>query len=596
MLSRRKSPRPEISANKTTKVSEVYMDQIETISLRSAEITASSFLRRLAARGIEYVFANAGTDFAPIIEVLSGAGEQKYPTFVTVPHENLAMAMANGYYRITGKPAAVMLHVTVGTANAVCQIMNMARDNVPVLLCAGRTPATETGHIASRDIFIHWGQESFDQGGMLREYVKWDYELRAGQPVEALVDRALDIAMSEPRGPVYLALPREVLADPAVPMRRDNVRPLGVTSSAPSKQAVDQVAQMIAEARSPLIITSTAGRSREGAAALSNLCTSKAIPVLQVNAADANLPSDHVMNLGLAQDPGSYLQDADLVLVVECVVPWLPRFSRPKSATKIVHIGADPLASRYPFREFEADLLIAGDAAATLTMLNESVGAIDDDVLRKRRDWVAAEKAKALQARQDLVQRSCDAWPIHPAWLAHCINEAKANGTIIVNELGTAASRLEFRDQDSFIGTSLAGGLGAGLGTALGAKLAAPDRDVIAIVGDGSYMFGNPIPFHFVQRAQNLPILTIVANNHQWLAVKQSTLAVYPDGAASKVNVMPVQELSPSPAFEKVAQCCGGWSEAVEDPALLPDALVRALEKVRSGIPALLNIHIQPVR
>jgi len=109
-------------------------------------------------------------------------------------------------------------------------------------------------------------------------------------------------------------------------------------------------------------------------------------------------------------------------------------------------------------------------------------------------------------------------------------------------------------------------------------------------------MFGNPIPFHFVQRAQNLPILTIVANNHQWLAVKQSTLAVYPDGAASKVNVMPVQELSPSPAFEKVAQCCGGWSEAVEDPALLPDALVRALEKVRSGIPALLNVHIQPVR
>src|SRR5436190_5730842 len=215
------------------------------------------------------------------------------------------MAMANGYYRVAGKPAAVMLHVTVGTANAICQLMNMARDHVPVLLCAGRTPVTETGHIASRNGAIHWGQESFDQGGMVREFVKWDYELRAGQPVEALVDRALDIAMSEPRGPVYLALLREVLADPAVPMRRDNVRPLGVTSSAPSKQAVDQVAQMIAEARSPLIITSTAGRSREGAAALSNLCTSKAIPVLQVNAADANLPSDHVMNLGLAQDPGS---------------------------------------------------------------------------------------------------------------------------------------------------------------------------------------------------------------------------------------------------------------------------------------------------
>ena len=107
---------------------------------------------------------------------------------------------------------------------------------------------------------------------------------------------------------------------------------------------------------------------------------------------------------------------------------------------------------------------------------------------------------------------------------------------------------------------------------------------------------GNPVPFHYVQRAQNLPILTIVANNHQWLAVKQSTLAVYPDGAASKVNVMPVQDLDPSPAFERVAECCQGWAEAVDDPALLPGALARALEKVRSGIPALLNVHTQPIR
>ena len=125
---------------------------------------------------------------------------------MTVPHENVAMAMAHGYYRISGKPAAVMVHVTVGTANAINGIINAARDNIPVLLAAGRTPLTETGSIASRNRPIHWGQEAFDQGGMLREYVKWDYELRGGQPVGAVVDRALDIAMSEPRGPVYLTL------------------------------------------------------------------------------------------------------------------------------------------------------------------------------------------------------------------------------------------------------------------------------------------------------------------------------------------------------------------------------------------------------
>ncbi len=153
------------------------MDQLADNAPVTTDFAAEAFLARLAERGIEYVFANAGTDFAPIIEAVArNSGGRKYPRFVTAPHENLAMAMANGYYRVAGKPAAVMLHVTVGTANAICQLMNMSRDNVPVLLCAGRTPVTETGHIASRNGAIHWGQESFDQGGMVREFVKWDYE------------------------------------------------------------------------------------------------------------------------------------------------------------------------------------------------------------------------------------------------------------------------------------------------------------------------------------------------------------------------------------------------------------------------------------
>src|SRR5215472_6637786 len=169
----------------------------------AARMTAESFLSRLADRGVEYVLANAGTDFAPIIEALSRnpGSNRKYPRVITVPHENVAVSMAHGYYRVSGKPAVVMVHVTVGTANAVCALMNAARDNVPIILGAGRTPVTETGHAASRNRSIHWGQEMFDQGGLTREFVKWDYELRAGQSADSVVDRALDIAMSEPRGP-----------------------------------------------------------------------------------------------------------------------------------------------------------------------------------------------------------------------------------------------------------------------------------------------------------------------------------------------------------------------------------------------------------
>ena len=143
-----------------------------------ADTTAEAYLTLLADRGVDYLFGNAGTDFASVIEALSKAqlGEAKAPTPVTVPHENVAVAMAHGYFLATGRPQAVMLHVTVGTANGVCGIMNAARERIPMLFTAGRTPLTEEGLPGARSIFIHWAQELFDQAGMVRELVKWDYE------------------------------------------------------------------------------------------------------------------------------------------------------------------------------------------------------------------------------------------------------------------------------------------------------------------------------------------------------------------------------------------------------------------------------------
>ena len=320
-------------------------------------MAAQAYIARLGERGVDYVFANAGTDFAPIVEALAHATGVKAPRFITVPHENVAMAMAHGYYRITGKPAAVMVHVTVGTANAINGVINAARDKVPVLLAAGRTPITETGSIASRNRPIHWGQEAFDQGGMQREYVKWDYELRAGQPVEAVVDRGLDIAMTEPRGPVYLTLPREVLAAPVVPSRRDTVRPLGSLAPEPAHAAIEQAAALIANAEFPLIVTSSIGRVPAAVAALAALAEEFALPVVQAEARDMNLASDHPMHLG--HNPGLLLPKADVVIALDSVVPWMPRNHQPRRDAKVIHISVDPLETRYPFRELEADLLIA---------------------------------------------------------------------------------------------------------------------------------------------------------------------------------------------------------------------------------------------
>jgi acetolactate synthase I/II/III large subunit len=568
-----------------------------TDSKTSNGMAADAYIARLGERGIEYVFANAGTDFAPIVEALSQTKGGKTPRFMVVPHENVAMAMAHGYYRVSGKPAAVMVHVTVGTANAMNGIINAARDNIPVLLAAGRTPLTETGSIASRNRPIHWGQESFDQGGMLREYVKWDYELRGGQPVEAVVDRALDIAMSAPRGPVYLTLPREVLSGPATKMRRDTVRPLGSPAPEPAQAAIEEAARLIAKAEFPLIVTSSVGRMPGAVGALAALAEQFAIPVVQAEARDMNLPTDHPMHLG--HDAGAFLPKADVVIVIDSAVPWMARNHQPRKDAKVIHISADPLETRYPFRELEADLLIPGSSLAAMVMLRAILAEAmkgKTTAIESRRKALATAREEITARRKKLIDTVKDQTPIHPAWLAHCINQTKSEDAIVISELGAPLAMLELKHPSSYMGALLSGGLGFGMGAGLGAKLAAPQREVIVTVGDGSYMFGNPVPYHYVGRSENLPTLTVVANNHAWLAVRQSTLDVFPDGAAAKANVMALTELSPSPDYEKVVETCGGRGEKVEGPANLVPALRRGLDDVRAGKPVTLNVLTQARR
>ena len=227
------------------------------------ESTAEAYLELLAARGVEYLFANAGTDFAPIIEAYAkrGAQGQALPRPITVPHEVPAVAMAHGYAMVTRRAQAVMVHVIVGAANALGGVINAARAQVPILFSAGRTPLSEGGVLGSRDRHIHWAQEAYDQAGMAREFVKWDYELRNFAQIETVVDRALAMAQAEPPGPVYLTLPREVLAERhetfeyAEPSR---LQKPGLLRPAPAD--IDDAAQILAGARNPIIITKATGR------------------------------------------------------------------------------------------------------------------------------------------------------------------------------------------------------------------------------------------------------------------------------------------------------------------------------------------------
>jgi acetolactate synthase-1/2/3 large subunit len=560
------------------------------------ESVAEAYLALLKDRGVDYIFGNAGTDFPSIIEGLAKAvsGAGRAPTPITVPHENLGVAMAHGYYLATGRPQAVMVHVNVGTANAICGIINAQRENVPILFTSGRTPITETGAPGARSLYIHWGQEMFDQASMLREMVKWDYELRNARQLETVVDRAVTLAMTEPRGPIYLSLPREVLAESTGNFTFDSpARHVAASPPAPDAAAIDKAAEWLAGAENPLVITASFGQRAGAVPSFADLVDRFALPVVAYRPRYVCLPTDHPMHVGF--EPAAFLKDADVVLVLDCDVPWIPSLHKLNPNAKVIQIGADPLYARYPVRGFPADLAITGAtaqavpalAAALETRAKSAAGRID---ARRRRIAETVRRQRELWAgRTEAARRG---GPIDASWVAHCLNQVKGADDVLVSESQLDLTQLNLGTPGTYFGTSPAGGLGWGVGAALGVKLGAPGRRVFSVVGDGSYMFGNPTPAHFVSAAYDLPVLTIILNNGMWGSVRKATLGLYPEGTAARMNRAPLTYLEPQPAYEKVVEASGGYGAEVKTPADLPGALERALRAVEvEKRQAVLNVH-----
>ena len=181
--------------------------------------------------------------------------------------------MAHGYTMVTGRPQAVMLHTNVGTANSINMLIDASRDRMPMLLTSGRTPFTESGAAGSRSAYIHWAQEMYDQAGMLREMVKWDYEMKRGDQAATVVDRALELAMASPKGPVYLSLPREVLGEIGRHAGRKQSRPSRATTCAGAVVSRHRTARRMDRrgAQPPVVITGLLGQDPRDAVVLARL-------------------------------------------------------------------------------------------------------------------------------------------------------------------------------------------------------------------------------------------------------------------------------------------------------------------------------------
>lgn len=571
-------------------------DKPDTDASSQPTITAGgALLARLKAVGVDYIFANSGTDFPPIIEGLAEAQAKNIdlPIALTMPHESAAMGMAHGYFLATGRAQAVMAHTNVGLANCAIGAINAAVENIPVLLFSGRTPTVEQGRFGARTVPIGWGQEMRDQTALVREASKWDYELRFPEQALEVADRAYAIANSTPKGPVYLSLPREVLCQ-ACPSD-DLARPLSMAPVlvSPDAPLIAETARLLAGAKHPVIFAQHGAGSDAAFAALSAIADRWAIPVCQYWAVQLGLPTDHPM--ASQADPAPLLADADVILVIDALAPWSPSKHGPQADAKIIQLGPDPLKQRMPIRNFRSDISIACETSDGILALSAALDALTPDAaVPDRRARIAEHNAEGRQQVITRAQAGRDG-VMGRDWLALCVSEAiRHRKATVFSELGVPLAPLALDAHRSWYQEPHAGGLGWCFPAALGMQLADRERLVVATMGDGSYMFANPVACHQIAEALSLPILLIVVNNAEWGAVRQSVLDVYPQGYASKTNAMPLTGLAPVPDFTKVAEASRAWARRVTDGNALPQALADAVAHIDvTGTMALLDVRVK---
>lgn len=577
------------------------MDARTNTRTRSA---AYFFLEGLAEVGVEYLFCNFGTDHAPLIEELANRRKlgAPVPKIIRCAHENTAAHMAGGYALVTGRGQGVLVHVDVGTANAANAMHNMLRTRIPVLLMAGKAPFTTANElVGSRDTYVHFIQEPFDQGSLVRPYVKWEWTLPSGIVAKETLRRAHSIMHSEPQGPVYLMMHRETLTQE---WNERDVRSYAVEQFGPVPRSiadpehVSKLAEKLLTAQSPILITAYGGRNPNTSKAVEALAEFAGIPVYESS------PVNNISHEGLCfigYNPDRQVSSADIGLLVDVDVPWIPCYTQANSSTYWAQIDIDVLKSASPMWNFPSNLRLQGDSARILEMVLERLKAIAtqtfrEDVAARLEGFKTARAERTAQAAKLAANKGISN-AINPHYLFAELGKLLEPTDLIFDEAVTNASPLVMQIPRPVPGTMLrlaGAGLGASGGMALGAKLAAPERMMVQVVGDGSFYFNIPTSVYAASRQYKLPFLSIVLDNSGWGAVKEATLKVFPEGDAKDSSEYEAA-LCPDVEFGKVAEAFGIYAEKLSNPDLVTDALRRCVDVVRGGLTALLHVRVTSI-
>jgi thiamine pyrophosphate-dependent acetolactate synthase large subunit-like protein len=535
---------------------------------------AEAVLKALRAMGVERVFASPGSDWAPLWEALAGPhAPEDIPQYVSVRHEETAVAMASGYAKVTGKLPAVVLHTTVGTLHAAMALRIAKHERVPMVVMAGES----VGFAESPSLKVgrQWLRLLTDLGGPARlaePSVKWSFGLNSSLLLAQTVQRACQLAAAAPRGPVFVSVPIEYLTET---MAGPPPGPVGLPSPVTANsEALDRLAKHLSEAKRPLIITEEAGRDPAAVRALVALAEKLGAPVAESwQPYYVNFPRDHPLYAGVAvEDMQALVEEADFVLLAECVMPWHPPSALPKAGTRVAALGEDPLRSNLPYWGVRADMVVPGELRTTL------------EALTARIESSGNRGQSPISFHRGLPQA---AEGMNNPWIAQELNSALPGNAVVVNE--TITHRLELNRRltrlspGGFYEASF-GGLGMGLSLALGVKHAAPRRPVIATIGDGAFHYNPVVACFGASQELELPITVVLFDNAGYLSQKNDVVNHYPQGWAVRSGRFAGTAITPRPEYAKLAEAYGGYGEKVTSPREVAAALQRGMEQAQKRL------------
>jgi acetolactate synthase-1/2/3 large subunit len=562
---------------------------------------AEAFVEVLNAHGVENIFFNPGSVTTPIQIAISKyrTAGKRAPRLILCLDESLTMTAAHGHYMVSGRPQVAMVHCELGTQRVGGAFLNAQFGRIPVILWAGlQHPSSPR---------VNWKQEPYDQGLIARNSVKWDHQIDSEENIHHVLQKAFQIAYAEPCGPVYLSFPPDMLKDKIDRVKIPPLPETAVSSAAPADiDRLSQAAEILIEAENPLIVAGYSGRHHQSVSSLVKLAETLSAPVI-TSQVWMNFPHRHPLCAGVEQIRGSRrtnpFAEADVLLVIDYDMPYAATESLPGPDAKIIHIDLDPLTRGRPLWGRGADIFIKADSREAIPALNKILG----QKLTPEKQERFQERFKQLESKH---QKQRDGWhemamskagqkPISADWLCHCIAEVTDEDAIIVNFTISPSASVTDQIPRTWPGTYLGNAGGSvqwALGAALGAKLAAPEKTVVSVMTDGGFVWSCPVATLWTARAYQAPFLAVILNNQGYNIIRNMVRKGHGDNAfTGEVAFEAGVDIEPPPDYALVAQACGAYGRMIEDPADVLPALREALEQVRRGKLAVLDVRIERV-